>query len=280
MYKEKSVDVFPKETYKVSDKLTIEAVPLEFYRGDVLDKHGDALDKAIRESDGVIFEYFPPEIAEVRKNKLAQAVTNVEWFQDYYDFAAKKALEYNKPVIAMDPAHDVSFSVIRGLPAVAVLGAYGSFLSAGLIYSLGEKGKISTKGVKVGTSAAFVSAIALGLVGYITRARLRREHKKQMPTEGPSESNFRRVVVAKGIQNFSKQLSEIPNEGPKKLLLLYPPVHWKGIKRYLDDTKKLDRAFHIASAFKVGGLKDSCFSIRTYQPSMGKFELNSKVEIV
>ena len=105
-YKEASSKMFPKEVYRVSDKLTIEAIPLEYARSDVLAKHGEALKKTIRESDGVIFEYFPDEIQKIRDNKLIQKFTNIEWFMPYSQFAAHAANETGKRAYVLDPAHD------------------------------------------------------------------------------------------------------------------------------------------------------------------------------
>jgi hypothetical protein len=266
-YKETSPKILPKEVYRVSDKLTIEAIPLEYARSDVLAKHGEAIKKSIQGSDGVVFEYFPDEIQKIRENALIQKTTNVEWFMPYFQFAAHAAKDAEKPAFVFDPAHDFNFMVVRGLTEVIWgLGSFASFLAASRMKQIGSKfGWNPAKTQKVET-ASVISGIALGAFGLLQGTARTREHLRQKPNTGLTESNLRRVIVAKGIQNFAKQLDADPESTPKKLLLLYPPVHWKGIREYLDNPQKLNRAFRIASAFKVGGLRESCFTMRQYEP--------------
>lgn len=280
MWKEPSVDIFPSETYKVGEKLTIQAIPLEYYRGDVLQKHGESITRAIQNSDGVIFEYFPQELKPLADNLLAQSFTNVDWFMPYYEHAASAAAKANKEVFALDPAHKFDFMAIRQLPVLTFSVGAGSFLAAGAIEAL-VKDK-DHRPLKVRVAQGALAAVGLGSIGLslYNRNALKREHKSQNPSHGITEPHFRRIVIAQGIKNLAATMDADPAVGEKKLVLLYPPVHWKGIKEYLDNSDKLKRNFRIASAFKIGPLKDSLFSIRNYTFENNDWKLKSQKQIV
>lgn len=280
LWKEPSVDVFPSETYKVSEKLTIQAIPLEFYRGDVLQKHGESITRAIQNSDGVIFEYFPTEIKPLSDNLLAQSFTNVDWFMPYYEHAANAAAKANKEVFALDPAHKLDFMMIRQLPVLTFGVGAGSFLAAGTIEaSVKDK---DHRLLHVSAAQGALVGVGLGAIGLsiFNRNAMKREHKSQSPSHGFTEPHFRRIVIAQGIKNLAATMDADPSIGGKKLVLLYPPVHWKGIKEYLDNPDKLKRNFRVASAFKVGPLKDSLFSIRNYTFDNNDWKLQSQKQIV
>jgi hypothetical protein len=278
-YKEKSPDQFPLEEYKVSDKLTIQAVPLEFYRGDVLEKHGKNITDAIKKSDGVIFEYFPQELAKSSENPLARAVTDVDAFMPYFTHAATAASQAKKEVYALDPAHSLDFAMVRLTPMM-VFGVGGALLtSAGLVAPFAESKGVAPKVARM--LAGTQLGVGLGLMGvgaYENRA-MKREHKRKTPSQSFTEPNFRRVVIAQGIKNIAAGLDADPASAPKKLLLLYPPIHWQGIKSYLDNPKKLQRNFRVASAFRLGGLKDKWFQIRNYIADGDKWNLTSSKRI-
>jgi len=279
-YKEKAPKVLPKDVYRVSDKLTIEAIPLEYASNEVLIKHGEALKQTIKGSDGVIFEYFPDEIQKIRENPLIQKTTNIEWFMPYSQFNAQAAREAGKRAYVLDPAHDLNFAVMRGVTEVVWgFGSFASFLAASRMSRIGAKFGWNTAKAKQAEAASVITGIALGAVAFLQGTARTREHLRQKPNTGFTESNFRRVIIAKGIQNIARELDADPNATPKKLVLLYPPVHWKGIKEYLDDPKRLNRAFRIASAFKVGGLKESCFTTRVYEPQGNSWKKTQAKEI-
>lgn len=279
MYKEASPDIFPLESYKVSDKLTIQAIPLEFYRGDVLKKHGEAITEVIKNSDGVIFEYFPDELKKISTNPLVYSFTNVDWFMPYYEHAAKAAADAHKEVYAIDPAHKINFALLRQIPVATFGLSVGSFLAAGQIPPIIKSKNIPESYTKAVVGGLFGLAISGTLVSGYEAGAMKREHKRKIPSKSFTEPNFRRIVVAQGIKQIAADLDADPTSKHKNIVLLYPPIHWKGIKDYLDNPVRLHRNFRIASAFKVGGLKESWFSIRNYVHSDAKWQLKSTTPI-
>ena len=108
-------------------------------------------------------------------------------------------------------------------------------------------------------TASVISGVALGGFALLQGTARTREHLRQKPSTGFTESNLRRIIVAKGIQNLAKQLDAEPGSTPKKLVLLYPPVHWKGIKEYLDDPKKVKPRIPYCIGIQSWGFKGIVF---------------------
>lgn len=275
LWKEPSPDIFPLESYKVGDKLTIQAIPLEFYKGDVLEKHGEAIKNAIKNSDGVIFEYFPDELKKISTNPLVYSFTNVDWFMPYYEHAAKAAADTGKEIYAIDPAYKINFALLRQIPVATFGLSFGSYVAAGQAPSIMKSKNIPESYTKVVVGGLFGLAIGGTLASGYEAGAMKREHKRKTPSQSFTEPNFRRVVVAQGIKQLSKDLDSDPTRSAKKLVLLYPPIHWKGIKGYLDNSDKLNRNFKIASVFKLGGLNQSWFSIRNYIHDDAGWQLKS-----
>lgn len=283
----------PIEALRVSDKLTITAVPLKRREG-LTEAQKEAMAEVIKESDGVIFEYFPKEITRCVSNPFfGHYRTDYECVMEFFTPLADQARNHKKPVYVFDPLYDEKFAVLfHGFPEViSDLGLSATYLltMSGIVrlYSKlinwksendrepekkeepQENGKKESRGRKF-TRRQFLG-ISLGAAATLASTKYVRDTSLEgitgtpSPSRFPNERKFRRAIIAKGISQIGRNLDRNPSERPRNLVLLYSPLQWKGIRRLLEDRKKLEEEFKFYSLLKQGRLKDDFFTARKYE---------------
>ena len=88
----------PVVEYAVGRNLTIAAVPIEHQSTFHPERYERQLHEAVGKSDGVILEYFPPELAEVAQNPIARISTNYKDFIKFFSSVEGMAFGRKKPV--------------------------------------------------------------------------------------------------------------------------------------------------------------------------------------
>lgn len=269
----------PLEQVKVDKNLTLRAIPVEHNKRE-FKKYGQELIQEIQNSDGVIFEYFPPELEPLIKNSFyARNLTNYPSFAPFFGPLAEAALQAGKAVYVLDPAHDANYGYVRAVEtAITPATAATSYVLGFPKLPSKEKWAISRRGVLKGLIGTLAGAVVYKrgiLDGLATLYKEQIKHRTD--TNFLSESNFRRVVVARGIR-----LLGADSKRPRNLVLLYPPAHWEGIKKLLASPQRVEREFRAYSALKNINeeVTNSLFSIRRYEPESGTWQLREQQEIV
>lgn len=297
--------LLPIESLKVDEKLTITAIPLKRYPNPLSASEGRnaealkaAVAKVIEEADGVIFEYFPEETARLSSSPLflERHKELYERVMNFFGPLAELTKEHKKPAYVFDPAYDEKFAALfQLLPSTIAsigmpIGEVAAFLGIGALIGKLPSGKLRKEtelrkkkelpqedkeesGVtrrqflKGASVAAGVLAAGTTLASYRSVKDVWKEVVTGTPSPGrfPNENKFRRAVIAKGIFQLSENLDKDSSGGAKKLVLLYPPLHWKGLKELLQDKRRLEEEFGLYSMLKQGGMKDAFFTARKYE---------------
>lgn len=251
------------ETIRVSDNLTITAVNLEHQLAQY-EKNRALLTDTFDASDGIIFEYFSPDIDQAFKQTVSLK---------FFDSAAADAAISRKEVYVVDPAHDAMFFPVAAGQVVLPVALLGT--AAHLEQSAAkDEMEIHTSEIMSNTMSrrSFLkraAATAVGVAGIggsiSTLARISEAAFKTPVNLPPHQQNLRRIIVAQGIKNLSDSLKQSGEH--KNLVLLYPPVHNQGIRQYLENPTLLDRSFNMLKPLKAtsDSITDSFFSIRKYQ---------------
>lgn len=285
-----SETVLPTETIRISRKLAVTAVPIEYYPVDTIDRYGPALVEAIKQSDGLIFEYFPAEMKHMSGNKLVRLWTNYNQFMPFQEFLSRSARDAAKPSYVADPAQDLNFAAIRLLPTVLTLPGYVLMGASSLdVDRTGDRLRVRsadshrmTRRERYLRAACFAAGLVSAVPGILMGNAKQYEFRHHTFTGVPNESTMRRVIVAKALADLGVRLDSDPEASERQLLLMYPPAHWKGIKQYLEHPSRMERDFRFVSVLKRMGdpFRKSFFTLREYVPAVeGGWEQVSGTEI-
>jgi hypothetical protein len=305
------------ESLRVSDKLTITAIPLERREG-FTKAQKEAITEAIKGSDGVIFEYFPEETKSLISTPFLEHYEGGIYKRLYEDVMAffgplaDLVKKHEKPAYVFDPAYDAKFSALfTELPAIINMLGGITMGSAGILGFLKgtvailsrlspedsgsekqkeledkiekeNRRKVSRRqfiaGAAGAAGAATLSAVSLATMKFEGEYTTELMTKRLPMSRFPSEAKFRRAIIAKGISQLGESLDRNHSERPRNLLLFYPPLHWEGIKGLLEDRKRLEEEFNLYSLLKQGGLKGAFFTARKYDWTGSEWSLE-KAEI-
>lgn len=266
---EKTEKILPKESLRVSDKLTITAIPLK-RRPNPIPEYKKALGEVIKESDGVIFEYFPQETARLSSSLFLRLRPYREEYERVVAFftpLADLTKRDEKPVYVFDPAYDEKFAaILDALPKF--FATIGTSMGPLMILRALEDKEMLRKQL---TRREFLKGLTVTGLGIAAAG-----FPLASPDSSyPSAARFRQAIVAKGISHIGENLDKNPEAKAKNLLLFYPPKHWERIKRLLKDKKELEREFKICSALKRGWLKNTFFTARKYEWTGKDWQLKS-----
>lgn len=239
--------------------------------------HKQVIRSRTEESDGVILEYFPPDMDTIFQDALWGTSNTTAYFENVAEIVRK----VGKPVYVIDPAHDkyfVALSLIQfGLPTGMAAGAAITDRKQSQLPDEADS-KLNRRQflqllTTFGVSGAVVSSVSL-----ITRVI---ESIANDPINfPPHQQNLRRAVIARGLRNLDQHLSE--NSTPQHMTMLYPPAHIKGIDRMIESPGLFQYYFSAISFLKGIDKKmdDSLFSIRSYVPdgSLG-WRLSERIPI-
>lgn len=271
-----------KEIIKVSDKLSIVTFSIE-HNLEEWQKHQEQLKNNIKQTDGVIFEYFPLEINQVAQNKLFSEFYDMSKILPFFNNVAQAAHAEGKKAYVLDPAHDANFAFIKGTQVISIIGGpMASLLSSvELAHAhLSSRYKLTRRGflARLGVLASSVGLSALGIKEGLER---KNEIQSKTPSTAFTEMAIRRAIVSRGINNLGENIDKDPNKGATSLLLVYPPVHIEGIKMMLEDEKLREGMFSIAERLKnvSPDIQNSFFSIREYSPNGKGWQLVRRAEI-
>ncbi|MGB4965584.1 MAG: twin-arginine translocation signal domain-containing protein [Microgenomates group bacterium] len=240
-------------------RINIQALPLEHKSGidQTVQVDGqtstlkDQVSSIVAEADGVIFEYLPHEIRE-------KSPTKPEQYFNYFGPFEQACIDQKKEAFALDPAYDISFAVANNFSQMTsgLTGTLVSVLGATLGKKQSEPVSLTRRRFMGLTGSAAAGVAVFGTTNMLSHAT---EDTMSKPIPFiPNEAHFRRCVIARGLID----LSERPEMAGKNLLLLYPPVHWEGIKALLANRERLDRDFAIYK--KLYPLDDKFFVAREY----------------
>lgn len=257
--------ILPIEQVSVSRNLDVIGIPLEHNVGE-WQRYETLLKDEIGKVDGVIFEYFPEEMTDWKQNPLIQQTYDLNLFLPFFEKLAEEVKNQNKEVYVLDPAHDNAFVWVRGLP-YGLMGAGAGAVGKSLWDGFGTA-KISRRQFisKLGLGALGLAAVGSGVVA--GPSSFYQEKRSNTPTTRFSETDFRRTVIAKGISQMGEQPNTEQTDKKRRVLIVYPPVHWEGIKGLLRDRDNLDKKFQGYSLIQnvmSESQKDSLFSIRRYK---------------
>lgn len=271
---EKTVKILPEESLRVSEKLTITAIPLERCPNPI-PEYREALEEAVKKSDGVIFEYFPQETARLSSSPFLGIYRKFyDEIMAFFTPLADLAKKHEKPAYVLDPAHDENFAAIfHELPTFCALVGTGVGGIDTFLNSVDLIGRFAKQEVfyKKRSRRQFIRGLGLLAAGLaLSRYKVEgvKEEKTRIPSPPgsyPTETRFRRAIVSKGISQVGENLDKNPKAEAKSLVLFYPPVHWEGLKQLLKDREKLEKEFKICSILKKGWLKNAFFTARKYE---------------
>ena len=261
------------ETLRISRNLTIQAIPIEHTDKQWVTNQ-ELLAREIRDSDGVIFEYFPGETKQFEHTPFLQGFS-------FFKAVEQESIRHHKDAYVFDPAHAWDFAIIRSVVPVAMVGGLLATAIASFETSLAANRKQTRRKFLSGflTAASGVATLAATIS---SQALSETAVSHQSPIFPVPEITLRQVVISKGIANLGESLDKNPDTEPKNLVLIYPPAHWKGIKEFLQNREKLERYFRAYSQMKTvlpKGLKESFFSMRKYSRQEDSWQLAEKVEI-
>lgn len=255
--------------------INIQALPLEHESGidQTVQVDGqvstlkDQVTSLVSAADGVIFEYLPHEIEEKSPAKPK------EYF-DYFGPFEQACIDQKKEAFALDPAHDISFAVANNFSQITsgLAGTLASVLGATIGKKQSETINLTRRRFMGLAGSAATGVAVFGAANMLSHAS---EDTMSKPIPFiPNEAHFRRCVIARGLI----ALSERPEMAGKKLLLLYPPVHWEGIKALLADRERLNGDFAIYK--KLYPLDNRLFVAREYNADTnGQMALKEKRSI-
>jgi hypothetical protein len=270
------------EEIRVGKKLRLISCSFDHYEG-FFNKYGDRMAAQIArpEVSAVIVEYFPQEIETLKDNSLAIRMTNYNDIDSFFTGVTDLARQNGKEVVVMDPAHNADFGFFReallalnGAGIVITLATWGDFIRS--------KNRMSRRHFLRNT-VSLGAGMGLTLIqsGADEVIKIKEESDENPPDSFFSEDNFRRSIIARGIKQLAERLDSDPNAPETTMLLIYPPVHWKGIKRFLQDDEALNGMFATDQVFKIFGkaAEESFFSIRFYQPGGSQWEKVGTMQI-
>lgn len=245
-----------REKFRISKNLTVEFFPIDYKKGlnpDIIRN----FQGAIRETDGAILEYIPSEIAEILGNPLSVMGANPHQIMRFFPDIQDTCFKENKDVYSVDPARDPNFGIIRS--ATIIPGLAG--VSALLKYAHNAKKKrrdfLMFAGF-IATAATFSQGVGKIIEG-----------KTKNPSSYYVEAFFRRVVIAEGLKQLGEKFDQEADK-PKSLLLVYPLVHWNGVKERMVDPGNRGVFEKFREGFKKMGddqLDKSFFTIRRFRPT-------------
>lgn len=241
----------------------------------------EEVDALIEQVDGVIVEYAPWESREV-SDGLRVATGTQELFDEnthFFEPITTIAHRNDKSVLVMDPAYDQWFAWLSP-NGQALMGLHGGLIGSGLSSIMMQRISKSESPPKSLTRRRLLTLAPLAVGGTIlawnspSALRGNEEMKTQQPIHGYSEPELRRVIIAEGLKTLGSQ----PEFEGKHLLLIYPPVHWRGIRDLLADSQSSE-TFREYTRFIKGPLADKFLTIRQYSPSSNGWQAMPNIKI-
>lgn len=201
-------------------------------------KYQDTVKKLIDAYPVIIPEYFPPEYSGTNGNDLTEGVRKSFKDANYlFDEVEAYCRNSKKEVRVVDPAYNTSFMVLRG----------GMFLaeSVGLFGGLGALGSTVKRRNQTFTRRNFLEhakdfglAAATFSFGVFTPPEILSLSSSRGIVGKFVEPNLRYILIVSLLKDLSVQIP------PKTQgLLIYPNVHWKSIKGYLENDEERRSGF-------------------------------------
>lgn len=259
------------EKVRISDKLTITALPIE--HTEPLNK--EDLQKLVDSTDGAILEYVPRELEEVQNNPVIKTI-QAGYYKQIMDFFTPLQDAYfkaRKNVYSVDPAHNIDFptffrrNLIYAGMGVGIAGVVTGLNTGRKIYEkiselLGKQVSKRAFLKKAGLAGAGVAAAELGYEASQWKD-VYDENKSGQTSSFRVESDFRRVVDAEGLKQLGQSIDQ-HSDRELNLLLVYPVMHWKAINQKLNDPN--NRSVFERCRATLGSL-NSFFTIRKFHPT-------------
>lgn len=268
------------EELMIGSKLRLRVFPVD-HKPDMLEMFKRQMATEIAKPDvkSVVVEYFPPEIKRLQNNEAAKSATNYHEIVPFFEEILNTTSRVGKDIFVLDPAHDINFLAARTFFTTQVgigIGTEGMSLA----YALGRNRKMSrrefltTIGV-FAAGAALLKAPTKEAVSVIEEEKL---HGK--PSEVFSENNFRRSIVAQGLRQLGSQMDTDPSAPDTTMFMVLPPVMWKGIKRFLTDSKALAEMYKKDQMLRINDATiKSFFTIRQWRYQNNDWELVNQTRI-
>lgn len=257
-----SIDVFTRDIVQVSEKLSVTGIPLEHNAVNLV-ANKSRINEEIRGSDGVLFEYFPPELRKAPLFPLKDR------FMPFFERIEDMVRENGKTAYAFDPAHGDTYTLVACPVYELVPGLMKNLALYAGVVSMGMG--LNMLYEKPTTRRQFFRQAGAGLMGVgldasIIKFDFLREDFEHLPSPTRLDANFRRAIVAKGIDLLGKEVDEDPEVDTLNLLVTYPQAHWLAIKDLLEDRASLNRHFTAYGTFRhVPFLDKAFFRARQYE---------------
>lgn len=240
------------------------------------EKYGSDVKKAIDAFPIIIPEYFPPEYSGENGNPLTEAIKDIYRDANYFfDEIEAYCRQNKKEVWVMDPAYNLSFMASRVamlIPEVALTMGVASQLLFGESSGRLKQSTLTRKNLlrQMGNLGFTAAAFGFGLV-------FPWEIAFTVGSRGiggtVAENNLRQVIVAQLLKDFSAQV-----QSETQALLIYPRLHWEGIKGYLLNDEKRGSLLSKLEFLKDTSGTNLFFEGRNYVSDGSVWNQRSKIE--
>lgn len=251
-------------------QLELSVLPIGHHRH-YWERHEDNVKELIRQYPVIIPEYFPLEYQHLKDVPVLGGILRASYDDANYLFEeiALFAHQEGKGVWVIDPAYDEAFLSIGTMEYSAVFG-----LTVGVVATAAALKKERGLWNRLTTRQQFLVEVGLG-TSFLTGTLISLNMFENAKGKGPplSGTDFRRVVIAEQLKSLSQ--SDITGNA----LLIYPPIHWKVIKHYLENDVELRNRANIYNHLKGIPQFEPLFQARHYVPTQESWNLEQKVSL-
>lgn len=212
--------------------LQLSVLTMQHSKNDWL-RYQDSVRELIDVSTVIIPEYFPPEYSGTNGNYFAKYARESYKDSNYlFDEVEAYCRNNKKEVWVVDPAYNASFMTLRGgtflTESLGLIGAMNILVNA-----VESRQRVFTRRNFLERSKDFGLAIATFSTGLFTPPEILFLSSTRGIVGTFVELNLRYILTASLLKDLSVHVP------PKTQgLLIYPNIHWKGIKEYVEDDEK------------------------------------------